>query len=114
MIYDANAPMPMKDEKYLAWVRSLPSALSGKKPCVAHHRIGHGRLGNEKESDYQAMPLTDAEHKQLHDIGWSAWESLHCVDQRVMVMKTLMEAIRLGVLKPNGKAMIALVDCQPA
>lgn len=66
-----------RDAKYLAWVRTQPSVVSGQFGCVAHHVVGHGRCGTVKTSDYLAIPLTDLEHKALHQYGWRTWESRH-------------------------------------
>lgn len=101
-IRDLSAPLPKLAPDYLKWVRSLPSAASGLIGVQAHHRIG-GRHSQHKTSDFEAMPLTDLEHRQLHasmedfvrEYGKEEWE---------MVAKTLLEAIRLGVLVYDAKA----------
>lgn len=88
----------LRSEPYLAWVRTQPSAVSGKMGCVAHHLIGHGRCGTEKTHDYWAIPLTDAEHKELHDKGWKWFEAKYC-SQFVLACQTLGRATETGVLK---------------
>jgi alpha-galactosidase len=99
--------MPLSAPSYLAWVRTLPSALSGKSPCVAHHLIGHGRLSQRKCSDYLSMPLTDQEHRDLHDMGWRQWEQTYGKTQHQLVVETLMEALRLGILSFDERRAVA-------
>jgi hypothetical protein len=94
---------PLRSEKYLAFVRSLPSAISGKTPCVAHHLVGHGTKGKHtKVSDLMTFALTPQEHRgapgALHDLGSVDWEREHG-DQRIYVMQTLVEAVYRGVLR---------------
>lgn len=102
MIRDLYAKMPMEAPEYLAWVRSLPSAASGKIGCVAHHRIG-GRLSQRKTSDFEAMPLTDDEHRELH-AGLDRFVDKYGKTESDMVKATLLEAIRLGVLTFDKRA----------
>lgn len=92
-----------RSEKYLAFVRSLPSALSGQSPCVAHHLVGHGLKGKGgKVNDMLAFPLTEPEHTRhagaFHVLGSAQWERAHG-DQRIYVMQTIIEAIHRGVLE---------------
>lgn len=103
MIRDLLAKMPMEAPAYLAWVRSLPSAASGQLGCIAHHRIGY-RYSQRKVSDYETMPLTDAEHKRLHNHGVHEFEREIGKSEREMICATLLEAIRLGVLVLDTKA----------
>jgi len=97
-------PAPaLRSEPYLAWVRTLASVQSGKRSCIAHHPVGHGRLSSLKVSDFYAIPLTDAEHKILHDGGWDSWERDNGLqyDHAATVLK---QAIACGVLawKPDA------------
>lgn len=102
MIRDLYAKLPKEAPEYLAFVRSLPSAASGMIGCVAHHRIG-GRLSQHKVSDFEAMPLTDGEHRELHD-GMDAFVEKYGKTESDMVKGTLLEAIRLGVLTFDARA----------
>ena len=59
-----------KAEGHLAWVRALPSVLSGARPCEACHvRYGspaHGKRETgmqEKPDDAFVVPLTTHEHR---------------------------------------------------
>lgn len=97
-------PAPaLRSPEYLAWVRTLPSVQSGQLGCVAHHIIGNGRLSTLKTSDFLAIPLTDAEHRVLHDYGWREWESLYG-SQKEHAADVLMQAIADGVLVLDKRA----------
>ena len=93
---------PLRDPLYLAWIRSMPSVQSGKYGCVAHHMVGHGRLSTQKSSDYFAIPMTDAEHRVLHDHGWPAWEEKHG-SQLEHAARMMEQAIRQEVLVLDPK-----------
>lgn len=97
-------PFAHECPQYLAYVRTLPSVESGLMGCVAHHPVGHGRGGNRKCSDFLAIPLTDAEHKRLHNEGWPAWEE-RCGSQLDHAAKILAQACNDGLLVPNIKAL---------
>lgn len=101
-IRDLYAKLPQEKLEYLKFVRSLPSAASGLMGCVAHHRIGM-RLCQRKTSDFEAMPLTDAEHRLLH-ASMSDFEQTYGKTEDAMVKATLLEAIRVGVLVLDAKA----------
>lgn len=58
---------------HLANIRKLPSCVSGKRGCEAHHLCG-GPAATErgvsrKASDRWAVPLTHEEHMDLHTFG---------------------------------------------
>ena len=61
-----------RNQKYLAFIRSRPSAKSGIESndymsVVAHHvRTGNGGGQGLKVSDYWTIPLTAEEHNTLH------------------------------------------------
>lgn len=88
---------PLRDKKYLKWVREQPSCISQRPADDPHHIKGHGYTGGVKPSDYMTLPLTRDEHTYLHDIGYNSWESVYG-DQRGHVLDTLIEAIKQGVL----------------
>lgn len=57
-------PRTSRDKKYLAWIRKQPSCISGTPPpCEAHHTTNSGM--GIKGSDYEAVPLTFLEHKEM-------------------------------------------------
>jgi len=101
MNYGFPKPPPaLRSADYLAWVRCQPSVESGKYGCVAHHVIGNGRCSTLKTSDYFAIPLTDEEHRRLHDHGWRAWEERNG-SQMEHAARVMEQAIREGVLEVN-------------
>lgn len=69
----------MRDEPYLAWVRTLPCRVAGmghacQGDVVAHHRAGGG-VGT-KVGDRQTIPLCDGHHRARHALtgpfkGWA-------------------------------------------
>lgn len=55
---------------HLALIRKLPSCLSGKKPCDPHHlRVANERGIGLKATDRWAVPMTRAEHEEVHRVG---------------------------------------------
>lgn len=70
---------PPRDPQYLAWIRALPSVISGQQPCEAAHTGTDGGMG-QKASDYSALPLTPAEHREYHQRGKPAFERRHRVN----------------------------------
>lgn len=88
-----------RSQAYLDWVKSLPSVVSGQKPAgEAHHIKGRGFGGSVKSSDLYAIPLTRAEHRALHSMGWESWEAAFNVNQVVAALLTIERAIAEGVL----------------
>lgn len=86
-----------RDPAHLAWVRTLPSVVSGGGPCVAHHIIGAGQGGmGTKASDLLTFPLTPMEHHELHKDP-KAWDRDYG-PQWKWVALTLAAAIRRGRL----------------
>jgi hypothetical protein len=72
-----RATKTYRSERYLAWVRSLPSVVDGAIGCVAHHITGHGQGGMAiKPSDLLTFPLTPEQHGELHH-DFKAWEYLY-------------------------------------
>lgn len=89
---------PYRSEKYLAWVRTLPSVISERPADDAHHLIGHGQGGmGTTVTDIWTFPLTRDEHGELHNIGWVVWEDKYG-DQWQFVGKILHKAIIEGII----------------
>lgn len=63
------------DKHYLELIRALPSCVSGGKPCDPHHLTGgpasKERGVGQKATDQWCVPLTRAEHDDLHTLGSS-------------------------------------------
>lgn len=82
----AASKRPGMDEKHLSLIRQLPSCISGKGPCEAHHlRCAGGRGVGLKAEDRWAVPLTHEEHMELHRVGskrefaWFASRGINCM-----------------------------------
>ncbi len=100
-IIDLAAKLPKHCPEYMSWVHSLPSAASGLIGVVAHHRIG-GRFSQHKNSDMETMPLTTEEHLKLH-ASMEGFVREYGTTELEMIGKTLLEAVRLGVLVVDRK-----------
>ncbi len=91
-------PNPTRNNKYLDFIRTLPSVVSNQTGCVAHHVIScgmGGRVGT-KVSDLHTFPLTPEEHSVLH-VDVNSWEI--CYGQQALhVLKTQEKAEAAGVL----------------
>jgi len=88
----------LKNEKYLKWVKQLPSVISHRPADDPHHLTGHHTAGTgQKVTDYWAFPLTRDEHTELHNMGYKAWEEKYGSQWR-FVSETLLLAIAEGVL----------------
>lgn len=87
----------LKSDAYRAWVRALPSVVSGAPADDPHHPYEVGfKGGGTKVPDWWCIPLTRAEHEELHrDVG--AWEAKHG-SQLEHALMTLTRAIAEGVL----------------
>ncbi len=82
---------------YLNFVRALPCVVTGQPNSQAHHLIGHGHSGMAlKVHDFLTFPLSATAHKELHDIGWQAWEGKHG-SQLEHIINTITKACGLGV-----------------
>ena len=89
---------PWRSQKYLNWVKTLPSVISGRPADDAHHLIGHGQGGmGTKVTDLWVFPLTRDEHTELHNIGWRAWEEKHG-SQWKYIAETLKRAYEEGLI----------------
>jgi hypothetical protein len=87
-----------RNRKYLDWVKTLPSCISGRPADDPHHIIGRGEGGmGTKASDYFAIPLTRDEHSELHH-NPNDWEDRYG-EQWKFVAKTLETAINTGIIK---------------
>ena len=84
-----------KDEGHLAFVRKLPSPISGQTPCdPAHIRAGsplHNKKrtgGAQKPSDCWIVPLTRQEHDAQHAHGDELeWWRLQGIDPFELAIK---------------------------
>jgi hypothetical protein len=77
---------PARNYRYKAWIRTLPSAVSGQLGCEAAHTGSDGGM-SMKSSDYSCIPLTFAEHAEYHRIGRGAFEQRFAIDCRAIVKR---------------------------
>jgi hypothetical protein len=91
--------LPIRNKKYLKWVKTLPSCISGRPSDDPHHIIGVGRgkMGGT-DCDLFAMPVTRDEHQLIHKAP-SEYE------QWKYVAMTLRQAVKEGVLVFNPDAL---------
>ncbi len=90
-----KATKSFKDEAHLAFIRKLPSPISGAYGCdPAHISAGspiHNKKrtgGGQKASDCWTVPLTRAEHDAQHDHGDElAWWRTHGIDPFELAIK---------------------------
>ena len=68
-----------EDRDYLAWVHTMPCAISGKLPVVAHHEPPRAMGGGGDWHDRSTVPLTEAMHLERHRLGREAFEAKHGV-----------------------------------
>jgi len=81
---------------HLVLIRQLPSCVSGRGPCEAHHLTG-GPASAERgvgmrATDKWAVPLTHEEHMDLHTFG-SKLERQWFVNRGVSNVYLLAEAL---------------------
>jgi len=72
----------------VAWVKSQRSVASGKGPCVNAHTRGDG--AGRKAGARWIVPLTDAEHRELHRIGVASFEKKYGLNLDFMAAQTAM------------------------
>jgi Protein of unknown function (DUF968) len=69
---------PWRNARYRAWIRTLPSCISGRIGCEAAHTGTDGGM-RQKASDFTCVPLTPEEHREYHSIGRRAMEKKYGV-----------------------------------
>jgi cell division inhibitor SulA len=65
-------------EARVAWVRSLPSVVTGMRPCVNAH-VRSGGTGRKADACW-IVPLTGEEHAELHRIGQRSFAAKYRID----------------------------------
>lgn len=87
-----------RSQKYLDWVKTQPSCISGLPADDAHHIKSHGMGGTVKAPDWAVIPLTREEHTRFHSMGVVKWEAVFD-SQLEYVARTLGKAIEQGIIK---------------
>lgn len=81
-----------RDKNYGKWIHeNLNCCVTGEPLPDPHHIKGEG-YGTVKAPDFLQMALKHELHQELHQIGWKAFEEKYGVNQRVMVVETLLGA----------------------
>ncbi len=90
----------LNDRDFLDFLKTLPSAVSGKTPCDPCHYRTAKNSGIGCKPLYSAIPLTREEHQEQHRIGTFAfmprekWEEKvkHYVDlwEKYKIMQEIM------------------------
>lgn len=80
---------PEYDEAYLAWIRTLPCAITGRPGVEASHlRKNTDGSAAKKPSDKWAIPLSKKKHRESHDLGevtfWNAYGGIKAAKQLCM------------------------------
>jgi len=78
---------PPKAWEYRAWIRTLPSAVSGIEGpgLIEAAHTGSDGGTSMKASGYSCIPLTVEEHREYHQIGKASFEAKHGIDCRHIV-----------------------------
>jgi hypothetical protein len=83
----SKATASFKDAAHLAFIRNLPSVVSGEFGCeAAHIRTGsaqHNKKktgGSQKSSDCWTLPLTPDEHREQHGMNEMEFWRRHGID----------------------------------
>lgn len=65
---------PLRDPRYLAWIRTLPCMACMRTPSqAAHYRAGQAGGIGLKPSDDRVTPLCFECHRSQHDVGERRW-----------------------------------------
>lgn len=75
---------PARNWKYEAWIKSLPSLVSGRPGCEPCHTRNNGM--SSKGSSYSCVPLTREEHRE-YDAGREAFELRYGVEMAAEVRR---------------------------
>ena len=82
----------MNLEDYQRWLRTQPSVVSGQPADDLHHVSGRGFGGMAtKPCDLLRIPLTRAEHRELHSMGWKTFEISTGIDQCFEVCRLIQK-----------------------
>lgn len=91
-----------RSRDWLDWVKTLPSAQSGRPADDSHHIKGYsyitGSSGGQKGDDLFVIPLTRDEHTAFDHLGWKSWEDRYG-SQLEHWARMVRLAVKLGKLK---------------
>lgn len=105
----SKATARIKDERHLAWIRTLPSVISGVFGCEACHvRYGdpmyrkHKTAKGRKPDDCWTVPMTPDEHRAQHGMNEHAFWQAQGIDP-------LMIAHALYAVSGDTEAAIKII-----
>lgn len=105
---------PGMSKEHLANIRKLPSCVSGKHPCEAHHLRKKDERGvSLKATDKWTVPLTWEEHQEIHRFGsrkeeaWFAERGIDCFELAAALWSNRhsIEAMERVIEAHRGKTM---------
>lgn len=70
----------------ISFVSQLPSVVSGAGPCVNAHVRGGG-AGRRADARW-IVPMTDGEHRMMHQMGQTTFAKLHHLDLDALAEET--------------------------
>lgn len=85
-------PAPMRPSPgFGAFAAAIPGRYVKSCPDVVAHHVRRGMAGGVglKPSDYRAVPLTDSEHRELHQNGEASFWYKHGVDPDTTIVALL-------------------------
>lgn len=104
-VYDPGDSRPLRDAKYLAWIRTLPCAVPNcGRRSEAAHTGGHGLA--QRASDRRAIPLCAGHHREYRQLGRRRFEQTHSLDIEVLIERLN----RKPLVRILGGRYVALVD----
>ena len=68
------------------WIAWQPSIVSGLRPCENAH-VRNGGMGRKADARW-IVPLTAAEHRELHKIGVATFSKTYDVDLEALAIST--------------------------
>jgi len=86
-------------KEYTNWIKSLDSCVSFIPADDPHHIKGVVYTGTVKPHDLFTIPLTRAEHTELHNRGKINWEKITNTNQAEACIKMISAAIDEGLIE---------------
>lgn len=82
-----------EDARFLAFIRLQPSCVDGSTDGIEAHHVIFRSKGNSA-ADYFAIPLTVAQHRELHAIGHTAFVEKYNLNLTQIVVRLFAEYVR--------------------
>jgi hypothetical protein len=89
-VSNPRTPRPVRNQKYLAWIRTLPCLVCGARRGIEASHTGPHGLG-QKSPDTSAIPLCTRHHRtgndSYHKLGPRKFAEVHCLDIPAIVRR---------------------------